>query len=452
MGAGGSGGRRAVVREGFQTRLWPLPVIGLVVAVLLGVAVPLLDEALDDRMPTVLRTVLFSGGPDAARTVLSAVAGSLITVTSLTFSLTVVTLQLASSQFSPRLLRTFSRDRFVHAVLAVFLGTFAYTLVVMRTIRNDGDAGGLFVPELGVTLTVLATLAAVVCIVLFLAHLSSQIRVEMILERVRKETETTIDRSLDRRGSAPDSPPAPPRPPHDAALLIAPRTGVLASADEDALLQAAADASAVVLVEAQPGDSVVAGTPVGRCWASRGDPPTGEALDRLRTRVLAALQIGPERTAAQDVAFGLRQLADVADKALSPGINDPTTAVHALGHLSGALCHALRHELGPRLLRDEHDAVRVVLRRPGFHDLLDDAIAQPRRFGADSPDVLGRIARLLQEVAWCVPDADAAASVRQQVVRTRQTVRDAGLPATEDAELERELARVEQVLEGRWPA
>ena len=116
------------------------------------------------------------------------------------------------------------------------------------------------------------------------------------------------------------------------------------------------------------------------------------------------MNVGPERTAAQDIAFGLRQLTDVTNKALSPGINDPTTAVHALGHISGLLCQALDYELGPRLLRDDEGRVRVILQRPDFGTLLDSAIAQPRRFGKDSPSVLLRIAELLREVGWCARD------------------------------------------------
>lgn len=440
---------RSAFREAFQTQLWPVPVVGIVVAVLVGVGVPLIDAAVDSGIPSGVRAVLFSGGPDAARTVLSAVSGSLVTVTSLTFSLTVVTLQLASSQFSPRLLRTFSRDRFVHVTLAVFLATFVYTLIVLRTVRNDGDSGGAFVPEIGVTLAVLATLASVVCLVLFLAHLSSQIRVETILQRVRLEADGTIDRILEPRQDGSEVAAAPAVPP-GASAVIGAATGFLASVDEEALLAAAVEAGGVLLVQGFPGSSLVAGTPLGKCWALGGSKLNQQALDRLAARVADGLQIGPERTAAQDVAFGLRQLTDVADKALSPGINDPTTAVHALGHISGVLCHALDYRLGPRLLRDDQQRVRVVLQRPGFADLLDSAIAQPRRFASDSPNTLARIAQLLREVAWRTRDDEERDAVRQQIARTRATLDSGDLPETETTALQAALDSAEDALQHRW--
>lgn len=125
--------RLALVRDAFRTQLWPLPALAVVLAVGLGLVLPVLDAAVDDDIPDNVAGLLFGGGPEAARSVLETIAGSLITVTSRTFSLTVVTLQLASSQFSPRLLRTFTRDRFVHATLALFLATFAFALTVLRS-------------------------------------------------------------------------------------------------------------------------------------------------------------------------------------------------------------------------------------------------------------------------------------------------------------------------------
>ena len=134
-------------------------------------------------------------------------------------------------------------------------------------------------------------------------------------------------------------------------------------------------------VERFPGGSVVRGTPLGRAWALDGSGLADDVLDRLSACVAKAVGAGRERTAAQDVGYGLQQVTDVVVKALSPGVNDPTTAVHALGHSSALLCEALEYRLGPKLLRDEQGRVRVVLARPHLDDLLDGALAQPRRYG-----------------------------------------------------------------------
>jgi len=173
------------LRDALTTQVWPLPTLGVALAVVLGVALPQLDAV--TVLPDGLTGYLFGGGADATRSVLGTIAGSLITVTALTFSLTVVTLQLASSQFSPRLLRTFTRDRVVHLTLALFLATFTFAVVVLRTVRSAASGRAEFVPEMSVTVAVLLTLASVIGLVLFLSHLATTIRVETMLVTVHTD-------------------------------------------------------------------------------------------------------------------------------------------------------------------------------------------------------------------------------------------------------------------------
>lgn len=182
-------------------------------------------------------------------------AGSLITVTSLTFSLTVVTLQLASSQFSPRLLRTFTRDRVVHLTLAIFLATFTYALTVLRTVRTSGDSRTVFVPQIAVTTAFLLALVSVLALVLFLAHLAAEIRVETALRNVHAEATETVQRVLQKRDPSAAS-TAPPVAPADAELLCSRSSGFLVRVDEQALLRAVTDAGAVLLLSAHPGRTV----------------------------------------------------------------------------------------------------------------------------------------------------------------------------------------------------
>lgn len=434
------------VRDSLRTQLWPAPMLGVTLAVAAGIGLPRLDAAIDDRLPDSVTAYLFSGGAEAARAVLSAVAGSLITVTSLTFSLTVVTLQLASSQFSPRLLRTFTRDRFVHGTLALFLATFSYALTVLRTVRSgDGDA---FVPQISVTVAFLLALASVAGLVLFLAHLAKEIRVETMLERVHAGARETVRAALDEREGSPQ--PAP-RTPAAAVPLTARSSGFLAHADEDELLAAAVDADAVVSVDRAPGEFLVSGVPFASAWRSDAGPLSPEELDGLGSRVASAVAYGSERTQVQDVAFGLRQLVDVAVKALSPGINDPTTARHALGHVSGLLGELTGRDLGPRVLRDEEGTARVVLRRPGFADLLELALEQPRRYGEADPEVLGALFRLLAEVAWNSRGDDQRAAVSAQLGRLRGTAAGQDFDAPERARLDGLADLVDAALAGRWP-
>lgn len=327
----------AARRESLRTQLWPLPTLAVVLAFGLGVGIPRLDVQVADALPLTLKAYLFGGGAGAARTVLDAIASSLITMTSLTFSLTVVTLQLASGQFSPRLLRTFTRGRVVHVTLGLFLATFTYALTVLRTVRTSTSDQSQFVPQVSVTVAFVLALASVLGPVLFLAHLAREIRVETMLRNVHEEASETLRRVLPELDPTADGCAALPVPPRSAVPLPAGSSGFLTRINEQALLAAAVDADAVVLLDRIPGDSVIAGTPVGAAWprdAGSFDPDT---WSRLGERVAKAICTGFERTAAQDVSYGLRQLTDVVIRALSPGINDPTTAVHAQPLLGAAV-------------------------------------------------------------------------------------------------------------------
>ncbi|GAB3469463.1 DUF2254 domain-containing protein [Kineococcus endophyticus] len=444
--------RLAVLRETARTRLWPVPVAGVVLAVLAGLLLPVLDARLDAHLPGPVADVVFGGGAGAARTVLDAVASSLITVTSLTFSLTVVTLQLASSQFSPRLLRTFTQDRFVHGTLALFLATFTYALTVLRTVRSPSDDGsGLasaaVVPRISVTVAFLLAVASVVCLVLFLGHLAREIRVETMLARVQTEACRTADLLYPSDGTVTSTPPdeevvVPP----SAVPVPATRSGFLSLVDEEALLDVAVATGVTVVVGRLPGSSVVAGTPVAWCWTTSGDPVAPVDLDRVRAVVQTAVVVGPEPTQAQDLAFGLRQLVDVASKALSPGINDPTTAVHAIGHASAFLCSIADRRLGDQVARDDEGVLRLVVRRPSVPDLLDLAVAQPLRYGAADPVVLTRVAALLGEVAWCTSRPLVLDAVGAQLARLETVVDAQAFDEVERARLQAEVDRARSAL------
>ncbi|MFD3356591.1 DUF2254 domain-containing protein [Streptomyces fradiae] len=436
------------MRETVRAQLWPLPTLGVVLAVVAGVGLPRLDARIQHDIPPGLRDYLFGGSADAARTVLQAIAGSLISVTALTFSLTVVTLQLASSQFSPRLLRTFTADRYVQTTLSLFLATFTYALTVLRTVRTGDDEQVMFVPQVSVTGAFLLTLASVLGLVLFLSHLAREIRVETMMRSVHSAADRTVDRLLPEDDSAAGHTGTPPQPPADALPLPAGRSGFLTAVDEQALLEAAVEADAVLLIDRLPGSSLIAGTPMGAAWPRTGKPFSPEVRTRLLRRAAEAVSTGAERTEAQDIAFGLRQLTDIVAKALSPGINDPTTAVHALSHSSALLCELAHRDLGTRLLRDDHH-LRVVLQRPDFGDLLDLAVAQPLRYGAAEPAVLTRILMLLRELAW-TSTPEQHSPIAATLARLRSTIEARDFPTAERTRLAELAQQVEQAMTGCW--
>ncbi|WP_163890159.1 DUF2254 domain-containing protein [Mycolicibacterium hippocampi] len=455
-GNGGGGGsiveavrqRRTAFVEGWRSRLWPVPALGVVLAFLAGIAVPELDGALDDSMPPRLADYIFGGGADAAREVLGAVATSLITVTSLTFSLTVVTLQLASSQYTPRLLRTFASDRFVQRTLALFLATFVYALTVLRTVRNDSEGGAEFVPQIAVTLAYLLAMASVLALVLFLGHLVRQIRIETMLEHVCADIKDTTHRVLDPLDEHPDHASAP-SPPPGAGLITARSSGFLVEVDEQALLAAAVDNDAVIWLDRPVGSDVLAGVPVAFCWSATGSLDE-EQLDAVRKRVAGALSTGIERTATQDIAYGLRQLVDVVVRALSPGINDPTTAVHGLNSCSATLCELAGYRLGRRTLRDDDDVPRVVVARPDLPDLLDLVCDQPQLYGASDPAVLARLLSMLRELAWVVVLPAHRQAIADRLLRLERAAAEQDVDRVDRRMLEQLAHHVREALDRRW--
>ncbi|WP_158019149.1 DUF2254 domain-containing protein [Mycobacterium basiliense] len=446
----GAAQRRVAIAEGIRSRLWPVPAMCVISAVAVGVALPELDAAVDPHMPRGLSGYLFGGGADAARELLGAIATSLVTVTSLTFSLTLITLQLASSQYTPRLLRTFAADHFVQRTLALFLATFAYALTVMRTVRNQRSEGAEFVPQVAVSVSYLLATASVLALVLFLGHLVRQIRIEMILGHVSSEAKATAGRVLDRLDERQND-IGLPSPPAQPAVIVAQSSGFLVAVDRQALIAAAVEANAVVWLDRQVGSALIQGVPVGFCWsAESGAPLDEERLARLRTCVGGALRSGPERTTAQDIGYGLRQLTDVVIRALSPGINDPTTAVHGLSSCTTVLCDLVGYHLGHQLLCDDDDSPRVVLTRPDLAELLDLVCTQVQHYGASDSVVLARLMTMLRELAWTTSLPDHRRAIADRLIRLQQAAAEQAFDAAVNTQLEQLASSVREAMERRW--
>lgn len=399
---------RAVV-EHLRASLWFVPSLVVIGSV---VAAALLSRVEVDRS-SLLDGITFPGGADSARGILQAIAGSVITVTGVVFSLTVVTLQLASTQFSPRLLRTFLRDVSNQIVLGTFLGTFSYALVVLRAVQSGISREEDVVPQVAVTGAYVLAGASVVALVYFIDHIARSIRIDSLMREVNEDTRSVIAHVHPPVHDGPRMPlPVAPEAPEHAVEIPAMRSGFVQAIDDGELLRAAVAHDVRIRVLVPIGDRIIEGATLARVW--RG----AEACDvdiRLREWVEDAIQIGYERTMQQDVAFGFRQLADVATKALSPGINDPTTAIHALAHLAGLLTLLAGRCLEPFLgSHDDAGEVRVVVPVATLPAYLDLACGQIRRYGAAEPAVTFELLRLLRDVARCgLSDADLAAVERQ---------------------------------------
>jgi uncharacterized membrane protein len=424
--------------EDLQDSLWLIPAVGVVLAIVLARSLVAL-EPVPDWVPAFFA---FTGSPDGARSVLTELAGATFTVVGVVFSLTVVALQMASSQFTPRLLRTFLKDRSVQFVLSGMVSSGVFHVAVLRHVRSPED-GEPFVPQLAVTVALLFALVAVGLLVYFLHHLTSQLRVEVVMSSIRDETIAQLRGLHADREELPDERPAPL--PSGAVAITSRRTGYLQTVDLGSLVQTAERLEVSLLLRPSPSEWVAAGTTLAWAWDRDGDAPGADA-DELADAVHAGLYLGPDRTETGDVVFGLRQLVDIAARALSTGVNDPTTAREALQHLSAVLVLAADHPLGVDQGLDDDGQVRVTAPRPTFADHLEIAIGEVRRYGAAEPAVLLAVLALLTDVAERVADTtDRADAVRDQVERTRRLA-ELDDPADEDR-VERAAAAVLRTLE-----
>jgi len=429
--------------NGIRGSLWPIPMIGVVIAIALGIGMPAIDGLLEKAEGGSPLTFAFGGGPSAARDVLAAIAGSLISVTGLTFSLTVVALQLSSSQYSPRLLQTFVKDRVVQVTLAQLVATFVYALTVLRTVRTENASNSdiAFVPRLSITVGYLFTLGAVIALVLFLAHLTEVLRVETMLRDVHDEASDIMDDELDERGSEESF----SLPQTRARPLPAGKGGFVVGVDHGRLVKAARSLDAVVLIEPRIGDTVVPGTPIAHVWA-----PASADLDALQKAIDKGVYLAFERSGATDIAYGLRKVVDIAVRALSPGTNDPTTAVHAMSHVSALIGDLSHRSLAANGVYDDDGKLRLAVPQWDLSSLVQLAVEEPIVFAEGQPAVLRRIAMLLRELAWRAPAGSVDDEVRYWIDRVRAVAEGSTEMSGEETGTWRPL--VEDALDGLWPA
>jgi len=413
----------AALSESVRTRLWPLPIAAIVLAVALGVVLPRIDVLVDGTLPTGVDSAVFNGGAETARAVLSSIAGSLITATSLTFSLTVIALQLASSQASPRVLRLFARDPQVHWTLAAFLGTFAYSLTVLRSVRSETGDIPEFVTRISVTVAFALTLVSVMMLVFFLAHLAAQLRVETMLKEIHAETDRAIDLVGDRNAGAPaytgEIPSNPRRYP-----VLARSSGFVTGEDLTRLTHTAAAHGIVIHLRKRVGENVLEGTPLAFYSQGDGDGDARAIDGSIEDAVRSAYAIGYERTASEDVDFGVQQILDIALRALSPAVNDPTTAVDALGHLGAITVRMLAMPQPPRAVRGPDGQLCVVTKTRTTRELVEGSLSPMRHYGAEHPAVVGRFVQVVTEIISASgDDAEVGAALGAQLDALTQQLR-----------------------------
>lgn len=360
---------------------------------------------------------VYGGDASSARELLSSLLSGLMTMTSLVVSITFVVLTLAANQLGPRLIKTFMADRQIQAVIGLFLSTILYVLVVLRTIEDELDKEA--VPHIAVTAGSALTAACLITLLFYLHKVARSIIADNVIETAANELSKNIDDILpDEPGGAHDDLRHSELDGGTSVFLDC--SGYIQTIDYDALVKFAREKDVVLKLHVRAGQFVL----------KHGDHVRvhrqGSLDDDMVNTIRKGIVIGQQRTPAQDIEYGIRQLVEIALRALSPSINDPFTAVVVLDRLGTALEVILAREPLPRFLRDEDGELRVVAERMN-EGLIGVAFDLIRGAGASQPLVLIRIANLLGQLAPVLHDDAARYAVLTQLEKLKETAEQASL-------------------------
>jgi uncharacterized membrane protein len=335
----------------------------------------------------------YTGGPEGARSLLSTIAGSMITAASVTFSLASVALSIASQQYGSRVLRNFMRDRITQVLLGTFVATFIYCVLVVRAIRGS-DVSGRFVPAISVTCAIASSLISLMLLIYFIHHVSASIQASHIIRVIAEELEAAIPElypsetgsPAEREQSLANLPDA------EQSFMTLETSGYLQTVDLDTLLELACEQDLILRLLVKPGDHLLAGDPVAE--VSRAGEPSGED----RRTVLGAFYVGRERTPAQDIRYHFQQLTDFVVRALSPGINDSFTAVNGIDELAAAMLLFVRHTQACERRQDKRGRVRLIVPSADVGEILKNTVGHIAIYAVHDDYVLASLRRVLDAV------------------------------------------------------
>ena len=378
------------VRTYLGQSLWFVPVLCVLAGAGLSFATLALDRAFDGSLvPHSL-----SGDPDAALAILTTVAVSMVTLTGLVLTITMVVVQLAVGQFSPRILRKVLHDRPSQFAIGVFVATFAHAMLVMREVQAAGNGDAGYVPGLAIVVAFVLIIVSIIVLVAYVHHIGQSLRVAALIQSVGDEIRERIDVLYPAQPADGDPQQLPPA--GDPDLVVpAPRHGVIFRVDADDLVAAGRDANAVIVLLRRLGDFVPEGAPLFAVYgdASRADT---DALER-------ALALGPERTMHQDVSYGFRLLVDVAVRSLATAVGDPTTATQAIDRIHDSLRQLATRPFGTGLHADEHGRLRAVIPTLSWDGYVHLATDEIRHGATEWMQVTRRLRAMLDDLIEVAP-------------------------------------------------
>lgn len=432
--------------ERLRERFWFLPAVLCVAAAALAQVLVALDRSIDDSLDIGWASAfVYQVGASGSRDILGAIASSSLAVAGTTFSITMAVLALTSSTYGPRLVRNFMADRGNQMVLGVYVATFLYSLLVLRAVRVLGDPGNqdaeVFVPHLAVNVAVLLAVANVAVLVYFIHHISDSIQVSTLAHRVRTDMLDTIERLYPeglghaqvRSGSTTadhDTAPTPEDPvTPDVELARAfdhgdrvpsAAPGYVESIRGDSLLALAEQHDVLLALVVQPGDYVLEGTTLVLVH------PGDRSSQALREALLRAVRIADARSPHQDLAFAVQQLTEMAVRAVSPGTNDPYTAISALDELGTGLSRLASREVPSPDRLDRSGTRRVHAPTTTPVEIITEALDAMRWYASTDPGVMRATLVLVERIAHATRSQEVRARLLTHIKLLENAFRAAG--------------------------
>jgi uncharacterized membrane protein len=409
--------RVSAFRERLNSSFWFVPVMMCAIAIGLAFLLIAFDTWLGVGSVSDFG-LLYTFGPEGARAILSVIASSMITVASLIFSITMLSLQLASSQFGPRVLENFMRDRSNQVVLGTFVATFLYCLVVLRSVRGTGDSG--FVPHLTVAFAVLLAGVGVGVLIYFIHHMATSIRIETLLKRLVTDGCVAVDRLFPEKighgrpayedGTGQRS--LPNNFDAGSQKINADASGYVQKVGMKALMRIAAKHDLILRIEFPPGRFVTEGECMFTAYPC--DRVTNKVADSLRSELV----IGRNRTFDQDVEFSIWRIVELAQRSLSPGINDPTTAIYCIDRLGELFIRMSGRDVPSPIRLDKNGQLRIKTEVENPAELICHAFSAIARYGISDVDVVVRLVDTIEKLSRSLPPAacEAITTLRDQVL------------------------------------
>ncbi|MFB2934578.1 DUF2254 domain-containing protein [Aerosakkonemataceae cyanobacterium BLCC-F154] len=363
--------------DSLHSSYWFLPSVMVLGGIILAFSTLTLDRM--DKVKMEEWSWIYTGGPEGARSLLSAIAGSMVSVAATAFSITIVALQLASANFGPRLLRNFMQDTGNQIVLGTFIGTFIYCLLILRTVR--GEDYKLFVPQLSITIAILLAIASIAVLIFFIHHASTIIQASHVIQDVSRDLHRTIDNLYPEKIGKGEAKPERivAEIPQNFATVAYPipatKTGYLQAIDNERLMKIACNYDLLLRLEFRPGEFIIQGETLVMSY------PDQRVNQKVLNEVDKVFILGQERTEQQDIEFPIAQLVEIAMRALSPGINDPFTAIRCIDRITSGLSHLCQRKFPSSYRYDRDNSLRIIAETTGFNEIVDRAFSQIRLYG-----------------------------------------------------------------------